>query len=191
MKPKKIGHVLYRGWWGIAAIVGGLLWAAKSFAILVTGSQPDYLFELAPSLLALASLGLALAWYQEGSGARFPVGLGALAVAAAGVASFSYVLSGDDEGLFGPAMLIAFLSIIVLLFWVGRPLWRTRDSGQWRAIPYPLAWSFVIAIPLGGLLSGINERLLEIPLLVISIEWILLGAALLISEYSIEGREEV
>ena len=161
MKVKKVGHVLYKGWWGIAAIVGGLLWAAKSFAILATGLQPDYLFELAPSLLALASLGLALAWYQEGSGARVPVGLGALAVAAAGVASLSYVLSGDDEGLFGPAILIASLSIIVLLFWVGRPLWRTRDSGRWRAIPYPLAWSFVIAIPLGGLLSGINERCLK------------------------------
>jgi len=94
------------------------------------GFTDDYLFELAPSFLALASLGLALAWYQEGPGTRIPVGLGVLALAAAGTATLSYVLSGDDEGLFGPAMMITMLSIIVLLFWVGRPLWRTQDSRQ-------------------------------------------------------------
>lgn len=188
MKTNKVVLVLVRGWWGIAAAIGGLLWATKSVAILATGLQPDYIFELAPSLLALASLGLVLAWYREGSGTRFHVGLATLAVVAAGTASLSYALTGDDEGLFGPAMMIATLSMIVILFWVGRPLWRTRDGGLWRAIPYPLAWSFVIALPLGGLLAALNERLLEIPLLVISIEWIWLGAALISSRLGIESR---
>jgi len=130
MKSNFFTQALSKGWWGIAAVAGGLLWASKSLTILVTGLQPDYLFELAPSFLALASLGLALAWYQEGPGTRIPVGLGVLALAAAGTATLSYVLSGDDEGLFGPAMMITMLSIIVLLFWVGRPLWRTQDSRQ-------------------------------------------------------------
>jgi len=39
-------------------------------------------------------------------------------------------------------------------------------------------------------LSLINERLLEIPLLVIALEWIWLGAALLIAEYHAAAKVE-
>lgn len=173
----KATEILVWGWWGVASVVGGGLWAAKSVAILTSGSQPDYLFELAPIALAAATLGLILTWYREFEGSCLPVGLGVLALASAGIAGVSYIVRGDDEGLFGPASIITMLSIIVLLFWVGRPLWRTREGEQWRAVPYPLAWVFVVAIPLGGLLSAINERLLEIPLLAISIGWIWLGVA--------------
>ena len=50
---------LTRNWWGGSAIVGGTLWAIKSVAILISGIQPDYIFELAIIPLALGSLGLA------------------------------------------------------------------------------------------------------------------------------------
>lgn len=173
----KIPEILTKGWWGIAAIVGGGLWAVKSLAILTTGNQPDYLFELAPTALATVVLGLALVWYRAQAGSRLAVGLGVLALVAASAASLSYLVQGDDEGLFGPALMIAILSMIVLLFWVGRPLWRMQTDAPWRAVPYLLAWAFVVAIPLGGLLSTLNERLLEIPLPAISVGWIWLGVA--------------
>lgn len=185
----KISELLAKGWWGITAVVGGGLWAAKSLAILTTGHQPDYLFELAPIALAAAVLGLTLVWHRE-VGRRLTVGLGVLALVAASAAGVSYVVQGDDEGLFGPAVMVTMLSMIVLLFWMGRSLWRTRSGEPWRAIPYPLAWAFVAAIPLGGLLSALNERLLEIPLLIISVGWIWLGVAWLASTARIEDTAE-
>ncbi|NJN82094.1 MAG: hypothetical protein HC802_07285 [Caldilineaceae bacterium] len=183
----EIIEVLVRSWWGIAAIVGGGCWAVKSLAILTTGDQPDYLFELAPIALATATLGLVLTWHREYRSSRLPVGLGAVALVSASLASVSYIVQGDDEGLFGLTLMIAMLSIIALLFWVGRPLWRTREGEQWRAIPYPLGWAFIVAMPLGGLLSALNERLLEIPLLAISIGWIWLGIAWIATTSHVKG----
>ena len=188
MIGRKITKVLIKGWWSILAVVGGGLWTTKSLAIMMTSNQPDYLFELAPSALAAAAFGLALVGYREHAGSRLPIGLGILAITTSGVASVSYVVRGDDEGLFGPALMITILSLIVILFWVGRPLWRIREDEQWRAIPYPLAWSSVVVIPLGGLLSIINEQLLEIPLLAISIGWIWLGVAFLASTSRVESK---
>ena len=175
-------------WWAIASIVGGGLWAAKSLAILTTGNQPNYLFELGPTALAAATLGLVLTWHREFMSSRLPVALAAGALLSALVATVDYLVRGDDQGSFGPASLIAMLLIIGLLFWVGRPLWRTRAGEQWRAIPYPLAWAFIIAVPLGGVLSAVNERLLEIPLLAISMGWIWLGAARLAATSRAQGN---
>ncbi len=87
---------------GIGAVVGGGLWATKSIIILVTGSQPDYLFELAPIGLAAAALGLAIIWREETEGRPFSTMLGSLAVVATTGAAVSYLSRGDDEGLLGP-----------------------------------------------------------------------------------------
>lgn len=179
----------FGGVWGIGAVLGGILWASKSLAILITGDQPEYIFELAPIALAVAALGLALAWRKETRGTRLPTLLTFVALLSTTSAGVSYLVRRDDEGLFGPALMVGMVSIIVVLFWVGRSFWRTRASDQWRAIPFPLAWSFVIALPLSGALGALNERLLEIPLLTISLGWIWLGVAWLASE--IKGKRDI
>lgn len=171
----------FGGVWGVGAVVGGGLWATKSIVILITGSQPDYLFELAPIALAAAVLGLAVIWREETQSRPFPTLLASVALLTSTGAGVSYLSLGDDEGLFGPALMIGILSIVVLLFWVGRFFWRTRAIEQWRAIPFLLAWSFIVALPLSGVFAALNERLLEIPLLVISLGWIWLGVASLAS----------
>jgi hypothetical protein len=183
----RISQVMAWGWWGIGAVAGGCLWAIKSLSILIADIQPDYLCELAPIALAAAAFGLALTWYRESRRHRVPVGLGALALVSAVVAGVSYVIRGDDEGLFGPALMIAMIAIIVLLFWVGRPLRQTAASAHWRVIPYRLAWSFAVAVPLSGLLSALDERLLEVPLLAISILWVWLGAAHMVSAFRLDA----
>jgi hypothetical protein len=42
---------------------------------------------------------------------------------------------------------------------------------KWSFTPTFLAWALLLVIPLGAALEGIDERLLEVPLLVVSAGW--------------------
>ena len=50
---------------------------------------------------------------------------------------------------------------------------------KWSFTPTFLAWALLPVIPLGAALEGINERLLEVPLLVVSAGWAMLAVAAL------------
>ena len=79
----------------------------------------------------------------------------------------------DDFGDLG--YLVNTVSTVVLYFMIGRDFRRKRLFGTWSFAPTLLAWSLVLAIPVGAILEGIDERLLEIALLGVAGAWTMFG----------------
>ena len=170
-------------WSGGAAVVGGVFWVIKAGAIMITGDQPDYLFEFAPLFFAVGLIGLH--GQLEGLG-------GIVARAGGALAYLSFVLSllgailylsGSLETSgesFNPLVFGSFLSVIVSLILLGIVYRRSEESAmKWQSLPFILG---VAAFPLmmvgGAVLEGINARLFEVPILVLGAGWMVLGAAL-------------
>ena len=61
-----------------------------------------------------------------------------------------------------------------------RWLVRKQFLPKWSFAPRLLALVMVLLIPVGTVLEGINERLLEVPLLVFAGVWMMVGLAALI-----------
>lgn len=162
---------------GLAATIGAALWAYKGVAVLITGDQPAYFFEVA--LFFFGAAAGSLAWALRAQIRPMAIVLGWLAIIGGTVAAAAYIIDGDDEGLFGPAALVTFLSILTLFFLIGRHVQR-RDLLPRRSFaPLLVAWTFVLSIPIGSALSAVNERLLEVPLLAVVTAWVVLAAATL------------
>ena len=152
-----------------SAVVGGSLWSAKSAAILIADTQPAYLFELAPLCFGVATLGLAgKAQSIPGAGSVFAWGLSSLATVAGVLTALIYISFGDVAA-FGLAIMVALIAILAFMLTTGRGL------RPWSPLPWRLGWLMIAAIPVGGVLASVDERLLELPLLVVSVAWILLG----------------
>lgn len=168
-------------WAGFAAAVGGVLWAVKGTAIVLTGDQPEYIFEVAPLFFALGLVGLHAR--LEGRGGRPARVGGALAwagVALAGVSAAVYVATTDDEAFpLSATMPLTALSILVGFVLLGIAV-RRADAlpGRWRSLPLAIVAGFPLMIVVGGVLEALNERLLEIPLVVVGLAWIALGYAI-------------
>lgn len=162
-------------WSGVCALGGAVMWTYKSIAILATGNQPDYWFELA---LVFFGVSIVLLVYdlrdQIDRFSRLVTTLGWLAAVGGGVAGVAYIIEGD-EGVFGPAALATMLSIIVTLFLVGGQVRRAQLLPRYSFAPRLLGWLFVGSIPLGAVLSGIDERLLEVALMGTVVGWVVLA----------------
>lgn len=141
--------------------MGGLLWAVKSSAILVTGQQPPVIFEGAAVVFCVAAAGLALA---VPAGPRRQL---LLVISVAGFATSVVALVGGEALEF--ALLPATLTVLVVLVAAGGAL----RSG--RVVARLIGLGTIPLIAAGGLLSTADERLLEVPLLVLSFLWMVLG----------------
>jgi len=162
-------------WSGAGALIGAVAWAYKSLAILATGEQPDYWFELALAALGGSVLTLILAVRVRIAYRRkLTITLGWIAAVAGVLAGLVYIVQGDD-GLFGPVSLVAVVSMVVALFTIGSEIDRRDLLPRYSFGPRLLAWLFVVSIPVGGLLSAIDERLLEIGLLGVVGGWVVLA----------------
>lgn len=161
-------------WSGVAALVGAAMWAYKSGAILLSGRQPDHWFELALVCFGLSVILLVGHMRTEVSRPRAVAVFGWMA-AIAGAASSAIHLVDGDEGLFGPAALVTTLSTVGVMFLVGGDVIRGDLLPRYNFAPRLLGWLYVVAIPVGGILSGIDERLLEIGLLGVVTGWVFLG----------------
>lgn len=173
-------------WCGWAAVAGGAMWAVKGVAILVTGDQPPLLFEAPLALLPLGLLGLHAR--LVGHGGRLPAAGRVVAVVAlvAGMAALGmFAVDQDADGVgAGVAIAGSTLGTVVGLVLLGVAVRRTGlFPPPWHRLPLTLG----IATPLllsvvGGILASVDERLLEVPLIVVAAAWVRLG--LLIADAS-------
>jgi hypothetical protein len=154
---------------GVAALLGGLAWTVKGMVILVGGDPPPLLFEGAPVLFGIGLLGVAYSTMPPSRRRKAALGLAAVS-ALAGLAALVSDLVGEVAGV---ALAISSLTLLVGLLTLPR-------HGRW---PAPLAWwigvAMVPALVVGGILSELDERLLEIPLICLGLAWMVVGWAAL------------
>ena len=160
---------------GLAAMVGGLLWVVKGGSILLTGQQPPVVFEAAlPLFLGLLGLHARL----EGRGG--PLGkAGVLVAYTALAAAVALLLVASLPPLyavagFGPFLGLVLMGSATLQGGVFRP--------PWSALPLALGFGGPLLILAGGGLALMNERLLEIPIVLVGLAWMLLGYSVLAVE---------
>jgi hypothetical protein len=153
----------------LGAVIGGFLWAMKSLGILVADYEPEYAFAVAPFFLGIAAMGIAAKVDPALPRARTAISvLARVATLAGAAAALIYIATGDSTG-FGLTIMVSVLCLLAVLIYGG---WLVR---RWSTIPFALAATMLIGLPIGGALSEIDERLLEIPLLVVSLGWTLLA----------------
>ncbi len=159
----------------MSALLGASLVGYKSLAILATNDQPDHAFEIAPFFFGVSALTLVYAFISDLQRPRWLLlTLGWLAASAGVVAAIAHFAGREDD--FGDlGYLVNTVSTVVLLFIIGRDIRRKRLLETWSFAPTLLAWSLVLAIPIGAILEGIDERLLEIALLGVAGVWTIFG----------------
>ena len=158
---------------GLAAVVGGLMWLVKGRSILITGQQPPVVFEAALPLFALGLLGLHAR--LEGHGGS--LGKAGVLVAYAALTAAALVLLAPLPPLyavagFGPFLGLVLVGAAILQAGVFRP--------PWSALPLAMGLGGPLLILAGGGLALMNERLLEIPIVLVGLAWMLLGYSVLV-----------
>ena len=152
---------------GLAGVLGGLAWTVKGTAILVGWDQPPLLFEVAPAFFAVGLASVAYSTMAVTRRRRAVIGLAAVSVLT-GLAAILSDLVGD---LVGAALAVSSLALTFGLVTLERH----------RRWPAPLAWwigiAMVPALLLGGALSMIDERFLEIPVVGLGLAWVVVGQA--------------
>lgn len=156
---------------GATLLVGGTLIAIKCIAILLTGDQPPVLFEVSPLFLGFGMLLAASALELDRLRRRAVQVLGVVAVVAGAVSGVTELVGS----VFDPAIGIASLAAILAAVVGG---WRPHGDVRKRAL---LLVGLVVipALVVGGVLSELNERLLEIGLLGYAGVWALAGIRML------------
>jgi undecaprenyl pyrophosphate phosphatase UppP len=154
---------------GVAALLGGLAWSVKGFVILAGGDQPPLLFEVAPALFGIALLSIAHSAMPKGRRRTAAMGFAVVSIGADFVAVVTEVV-GEVAGA---AIAASSLALVIGLV--------TLDRRQ--PSPTPLAWwigvAMLPAVFVGGMLSEIDERLLEVPLVCLGVAWMFVGWAVL------------
>ncbi len=153
---------------GLAAMVGGLMWVVKGGAILLTSQQPPVVFESAMPLFAVGLLGL----HARLDGRGGPLGKAGVLVAYAALASAAIVLMTPLAPFYAVAGFGPFLGLVLL----GSATLKARVfPPPWSALPLAMGLGGPLLIVAGGGLALISERLLEIPIVLVGLAWMLLG----------------
>jgi hypothetical protein len=171
----------------VVALVGGLFWCVKAVALMIMGLQPPVIYEIAPLFFPIAVAGLSA--LVEGPTSR----LRRAGLACAGLAELAAVVSvvglyfgpadwtptGESATVLTPFITLSAFGTFTGLLLVGIAIRRAVAlPGLWRNLPMFLALTAVPVIGSGAILEAINQRLFELPTLVIGVEWIALGAVM-------------
>jgi hypothetical protein len=158
---------------GLAAIVGGLMWIVKGGSILITGQQPPVVFEAALPLFAVGLLGL----HARLGGHGGPLGKAGVLVAYAALAAAALVLVAPLPPFYAVAGFGPFLGLVLL---GSATLQAGIFSPPWSALPLATGLGGPLFVLAGGGLALMNERLLEIPIVLVGLAWMLLGYSVLV-----------
>src|SRR3990170_2676524 len=158
---------------GLAAVVGGLMWVVKGGAILLTGQEPPIIFEAAMPLFAVGLLGL----HARLEGRGGPLGKAGVLVAYAALAAAALLLVAPLPPFYAVAGFGPFLGLVLV---GSATLQAMIFPPPWSALPLALGLGGPLLILAGGGLALINERLLEIPIVLVGLAWMLLGYAVLV-----------
>lgn len=172
--------------------MGGSLWLVKGGAVLLTGVQPPYLFEAAPFFLGIGLWGLYLR-LDIGERGRLARAGAVLALAAAVSAlvqlwaelfAAELVPREDTVTIVTPFVGLAGLGILGSAGLLGIVVWRGGALPKpWLPLSIPLTFlaSTILIILVEGLVgeSAASDRLLEVPVVVLGVAWMWLGAMLL------------
>ncbi len=166
-------------WAGFAAALGGALWVVKGGAILVTGDQPEYIFEVAPLLFALGLVGLHARLEGHGSGSgRVGGALAWASLALALVSAVVYLATTDDEVfLLSATIPLTGLSILASLVLLGIAVRRVGAlPGRWRWLPLSMGVAGLPLIMISPYLAlTLDGRLLDSLFIVPGLAWVMLG----------------
>ena len=159
---------------GLMAMGGGLMWIVEGGSLLITGQQPLVVFEAALPLFAVGLLGL----HARLEGRGGPLGkAGVLVAYAALAAAVLVVLVAPLAPLYAVAGFGPFLGLVLM----GSATLQARIfPPPWSALPLALGLGGPLLILAGGGLALMNERLLEIPIVLVGVAWMLLGYSVLI-----------
>jgi hypothetical protein len=157
---------------GLAAMVGGLMWVIKGGTILLTGQQPPVVFEAAMPLFAVGLLGL----HTRLDGRGGALGKAGVLVAYIALVSAAIVLITSFAPFIAAAGFGPFLGLVLL----GSAVLQARVfPPPWRILPLATGLGGPLLILVGGGLAQLSERLLEIPIVMVGLAWILLGYSVL------------
>ncbi len=158
---------------GLAAMVGGLLWVVKGGSILITGQQPPVVFEAAMPFFAVGLLGLHARLDSRGG----PLGKAGILVAYAALAAAATFLITPLAPFIVVAGFGPFLGLVLL----GSATLQARVfPSPWSALPLAMGLGGPLLILAGGSLALMGERLLEIPIVLVGLAWMLLGYSVLV-----------
>lgn len=158
---------------GIAAVLGGLAWVVKGAVILATGRQPPLLFEAAPLFLAVGLVGLSGRLPPKRSSRQAGAVLAVVSICAWLVSVGMPVADGE----FSPALLVNSVALLagLIVLGVGARRYAVFGSRAASSLPLWLGIGTFPALAVGGALGAIDERLLEVPLVLIGAMWASLG----------------
>ncbi len=144
------------------------MWVLKGGSILLTGVQPSLLLEAALPLFAVGLLGLDARLAGRRRSLRRAGVLVAYAAQVFAVVAFVAPLA--------PFIVVAGFGPFMGLVLLGSDLLRARIfPNPWNALPLALGLGGPLLILGGGVLALINERLLEVPMVMVGLAWMLLG----------------
>ncbi len=171
-------------WGGLAAMLGGVLWVFKGGAIMLTGEQPPVVFSAALPLFAAGLVGLHAR--LGGRGGRLGrtgllVAYVALASALVALVGFTLVPAGwvPNEAMKGVSSVtevLAGFGPFAGLVLLGIATLRVKAMpAPWSALPLVMGAGAVPLMLVGGILELVNERLFELPIVLLGFAWVLLG----------------
>jgi len=172
---------------GAAAVIAGTAWIIKAGLTLATGNEPPAAFAIGLALFPFALLGL---WslVRGGPGRSAQIG-GVLAAAAAisvVLATLIRAIGGadvepreDEITALTPFIALAGLGTFAALFTLGIAARRAKAlPARYASLPWAMGLATIPLLILGGALETISERLLELPVALLGLGWVMLGVAL-------------
>jgi hypothetical protein len=151
-------------------LVGAGFFAIKAGGILATGEQVPWLFEAAPAVLGLCILTLPGALGLTGTRSAVTAMVGGSAIAI-DVAALVADATGEEWGLGLAFAMIGVSTGALVAGWDPRG-WMDRALLTAGVAPF-------VGLALGGALEAVDERLLEVGVLLIAAAWAWVGVLLL------------